>query len=441
MKAIFKQLIVNFHKNELPVTFKRDIDIPKLPENVRKAIVFVGMRRVGKTRCMYQRMQEIMAEKQLPKQALLYINFEDERLAEMTAGDFQSLLDAYYELYPEYTNSEKCYFFFDEIHEIPGWEKFIRRLLDSESMQIYLSGSSAKLLSIEIASSLRGRCITREIFPLSFSEFLRWQDKSFMMPLSDKERAIAMHAFEDYMKRGGFPEVLQVDDLLQKELVQDYMNTVIYRDVIERHNIPNAVAVHNALMYCLRNPAGLLSVNKLYNTLKSRGISVGRMSIYEYISFFEDAYCLFSVPCYSFSLSKAELKPKKIYPIDSSVVLAYSVKPDFEYAALLETMVFNYFRRQTNQIYYYKNEDGSEVDFLIHKNQNKYELYQVCTNLKDEKTYKREVNALFSAMKNLKLSHAYIITHHEYKIIENDGLTIECQPLVMMYLNKLNDKS
>ncbi|HEX4045402.1 MAG TPA: AAA family ATPase, partial [Gammaproteobacteria bacterium] len=174
MRSLFKSIITEFHQGNWPKPIPRNLDLPTLPAHVRKAIIFIGMRRSGKSWTMYQIMQMLL-QQGINKTQCLYINFSDERLLNMQAQDFQDILDAYYELYPEYVDypAGQLHFFFDEIQEIAGWEKFIRRLLDTESAKLYISGSSAKMLSSEIATVLRGRTLVREIFPFDFRVYLR----------------------------------------------------------------------------------------------------------------------------------------------------------------------------------------------------------------------------------------------------------------------------
>lgn len=170
MKNALKQIIIDFHQTQLPSFSPRKIELPNLPIHLRKALVLTGMRRSGKTWFLYQIMDSL--EKMgVKKEKILYLNFEDDRLLGCK-DNLQVVLDAYFELYPQYAKDKEVYFFLDEIHEADHWEKFIRRLLDTEEMQIYLTGSSAKLLSKEIATSLRGRTLVREVFPFSFEEFL-----------------------------------------------------------------------------------------------------------------------------------------------------------------------------------------------------------------------------------------------------------------------------
>ena len=171
MRQTFERLIIDFHASTLPEPSPREMEWPVLPKGVRKARVFIGMRRSGKTWAMYQGIQSLL-KRGVDKTKILYINFEDDRLQPMETRDFQDLLDAYFSLYPQHADQQDLHFFFDEIHEAPGWEKFVRRLLDRERMQIYLSGSSAKMLGKEIASALRGRTLVQEVFPFSFREYL-----------------------------------------------------------------------------------------------------------------------------------------------------------------------------------------------------------------------------------------------------------------------------
>jgi predicted AAA+ superfamily ATPase len=268
VREIIKQMILEFHQEPIPEPAERMIELPDLPHNVRKAFVYIGMRRSGKTWALYQQMHYLMKQGIL-KQQLLYINFEDDRLNGMIIPHFQMILETYWEMYPEYINHDSLHFFFDEIAEIEGWESFIRRLLDKEKMHIYLSGSSAKMLSKEIATNLRGRTLVREIFPLSFNEYANQKNILISPRLTAKQKSQCQALLEKYFVWGGFPEVLEATPMLHRELLQSYMNTVIYRDIIERYAIKNNIALHQLLLHCLQNPATQISVNKLFRQFKS----------------------------------------------------------------------------------------------------------------------------------------------------------------------------
>ena len=192
MKKVFKEIIREFHASTIPVPTKRDIVLPEYLEQVRKAVVFIGVRRCGKTWTFYQIMQDLLS-KGLEFSKILYINFADEQLRYMGTADLREILNAYFELYPEYVGRKDVHFFFDEIQEVDGWEEFIRRLLDQKQMHLYLTGSSSKALSTEIATSLRGRSFMQEIFPFSFRETLAHMNIKVPQSFAGKDKFMILH--------------------------------------------------------------------------------------------------------------------------------------------------------------------------------------------------------------------------------------------------------
>jgi len=409
MKEAIEQIILDFHNAEIPMPSKREFFLPALPRNVRKAIVFIGMRRSGKTWAMYQQMQSLLA-KGINKQQILYVNFEDDRLSSMRSNDFQSILDAYFTLYPQYAQNKDIYFFFDEIHEINGWERFIRRLLDQEQVKIYISGSSAKMLSKEIASALRGRTIVQEIFPFSFREYLSFKEVFLPKRLTTKQRATVAHYAKEFLQYGGFPEAVSLDKQFHRDLLQGYIDAVIYRDIVERHHISNSSIVREFIKYCLQNAASLVSMNKIYHRFRSQGLALGKNSLYEFSDYLHDAYCIFPVPLYAHSHNKQAVNPKKIYTVDQGLITAYTIKPEFEEASRLENAVFCHLRRQTEEIFYYKTKTGKEVDFLTLNSNGSIGLYQACVSLTAKETFQREITALTEAMQELGIKQATIVT-------------------------------
>lgn len=435
MKEIFKQIIINFQNTSLPDLAHRTLELPKLAPNIRKVYVLIGVRRGGKTWCMYQLIKQLLTEN-IAAQQIVYINFADDRFSGTKLSDLSAILEAYFELYPEYTDSPNLHFFFDEIHEVENWEKFIRRLLDTEKMQIYISGSSAKMLSKEIATTLRGRSIDREIFPFDVCEFLDFYKIDYHGQLTSKQKNVINGYIERYLYQGGFPELLFLPSQLHAEILQGYMESVLYRDIIERYKIKNAHIVKQLLIYCLQNSGSLFSINKIFYRLKSGGLSISKNSLYKFMTYFEDAYCVFSVPLYNFSMQKSSLRPKKIYAVDSGLIKAYNIKPDFEKAAILETVVFLHFRRQGCEIYYYQTKSNKEIDFLILGNNGLISLYQVSLSLARDSTKEREISALNEAMQELKIDDATIITTSDSSEIANSAGTIHCISLTQFLLNK-----
>lgn len=428
MKNILKTILNEFYQYPLPDLFDRSLKIPKLPKNIRKAFVFIGMRRSGKTYLMYQHMKNCITSG-LDKKKLLYINFEDDRLENFSSKDFQTILDIYFEMHPFYEKSEDLIFYFDEIQNIKGWEKFIRRLIDKEKMQIFITGSSSKALSKEIATTLRGRCLVNEVFPLSFSEYIDYHQIHALQNLTSKKQSIIKHHCKNYLKLGGFPETLILSNGLHNKIIQSYVNAAVFRDVIDRYKLKNTHIVKLFLIHCLQNISSSLSVTKIYKTLKSRGESVSRNLLYDYLNYFEDAYLTCMVPIFDFSTRKRQVNPHKIYSIDPSIINAYSIKPHTEYSACLETAVYIQLRRQNfANIYYYKTKSGKKIDFIAQKENGQICLYQVCMDLSDEKTKQREIYAIEETAKELKIKNAFIISSDFSDELTFKGIKINILP-------------
>lgn len=427
MKELIKIIIQEFQSWDIPQPFERFIAIPELPQEIRKARVFVGMRRTGKTWLMYQQMQHLLKNGWKQEQ-LLYLNFEDDRLADFSFSHFQLILDAFFDLNPTLGKETKLAFFFDEIHIISGWEKFIRRLIDQERMQIFITGSSAKMLSKEIATTLRGRAWSQEVFPCSFREFASFKGIENSAKLTPKNCSLLRNLAAAYVTYGGFPETLFLHQDLHSTLLQDYINTVIYRDVLERYQIKNSHLVKVFLLQCLKQLAAPLSVTKIYHSLKSQGESVGKNSLFEFLDYLEDAYALFTVPIFNFSEKFRRINPKKLYAVDPGLIKVYSIKQSFEKAAQLENAVFVALRRKFKDIYYYKTQRNKEVDFVVITPTGDYRLYQVCVDLRKEETRMREMTALLEAGNELKLNEGYLITEDHEETIHLDHFTIHCLP-------------
>ncbi len=424
MKDIFRQLIVDFQKQELPRPTSREFAPLVIPEPLRKARVLVGMRRSGKTWSLYCEMHRLL-EEGINRSQIVYLNFEDDRLLGCTVKDLQSLLEAYFELYPEHARSSTLYFFFDEIHEVPMWERFIRRLLDQEEMQLYITGSSAKMLSKEIATSLRGRTLVTEVYPYSFSEYLDHLRVKWPTQPSTKQIAELNHHLQDFITWGGFPEVVGLTPQLHREILQSYIDTVIYRDIIERYGVTNAEVLRKLLAYCLQNPASLFSINKTYHTLKSQGYSVSKNTLYTFMDYFEDAYCIFSIGAFHFSSKKAALRPRKIYPVDQGLITAYAIDTNMQLGPSLEALVFSALKRSSAELHYYITSKGYEVDFFARFPDQSRKLIQVSLSIRDPATKEREVKALVAAMEECHLQRSLIVTLDESDTIENSAGTIQ----------------
>lgn len=421
MDTLFTQLIADFHERDLPSLISRETQLPALNKKIDTVI---GMRRSGKTYFLYQRMQQLL-EQTIAKDRLLYINFDDDRLHPLSTQALGDIISSYYRLYPE-NKCLTCYFFFDEIHNVSGWERFVRRLQDTENIQLCLTGSSAKLLSREIATTLRGRSISTEIFPFSFREALRFENIELPSNLHPgaQQRALLQNRFHQYLSRGGFPEVQPAMRAEYRiRILQEYVDVVVLRDIIERHQLTNITALRYLIRHCLNSPATLFSINKFHNNLKSQSIAGGKNALHEYLDYLVDTYLLYVVPVHTKSLRRQQVNPRKIYTIDTGLALAFSHRPHADWGRLLENFVFISLRKQALQIAYYRTQQGYEVDFITTDLQNEQHLYQVTLHLNDDSTREREIRALIHAMQECQLIQATLITlEHEEQIKTDEGV-------------------
>ncbi len=407
-----KQIILDNQSLPLKAGIQRSLKIEVLPG---KATICIGVRRCGKSTYMSQIMQRFLDEG-IERSNLLSIDFFDNRLHNLQHSNLEQILEAYYSLYPEKKNNEKIYCFFDEIQTVENWELFINRLLRAEECEVYITGSSAKMLSKEIATQMRGRSLAWEMFPLSFHEFLKFNQVDFA-PLSTKQRLLMNKHFDLYFKKGGFPETATVNENLRIKIHQEYFNTIIFRDLIERHDIKHPKAILDLAQFLLHNVSSRYSIKSLYRYLKLLHHSISTDTIAQYMDWFEDAYFLFQVYIYDGSLKRASTNDKKIYCIDHALVTSVASGILVNSGHLLESMVYVALRRLTEKIYYYRTKSSKEVDFIIILNSKERRLIQVCESLVEPKTMQREINALNEAMEELDLKIGIILTRVEEKKI------------------------
>ena len=393
----FKYLIKEFHDMALPKIKERALVIPE----TKKIITLVGSRRSGKTFYFYQLITHLL--KTVPKERIIYINFEDDRILPLDAKDLNDLLEAYYELYPE--NKEKeIYLFFDELQNIKGWETYIRRINDKEKTKIFITGSSSKLLSKEIATSLRGRTLTFNIFPLSFKEFLRFKDiiADKNLPYS-KERYLVKQLFEKYLALGGFPEVVLEKNNLEYDILNNYFEMTLYKDIVERFSVRNTNILKMMSKFLLTNISSQFSINAYYTSIKKE-LPVSKETIFEYISYLEEANMIFLVPHFSYSLKKQQINPKKCYCIDNGLRNSVAFKFSKDEGKLAENLVFIELQRREKDVYYWKNK--GEIDFIIkNKDQSLTAINVSYTNEVED----REIKPLLEFKKEFKKTKELII--------------------------------
>lgn len=424
MLEIIKTLLLDFIETPLHTGIPRRVTIESVPG---KATVCVGVRRCGKSTYMFQVIQRLLKDG-VSRENILYLNFFDDRLHDLQHVGLGIILEAYYSLYPEKKNTEKVYCFFDEIQVIPGWEPFIDRMLRTENCEVYITGSSAHLLSKEIATQMRGRALAWEMFPFSFKEYLDYKGIEFASSLSTKKRFQIQKSFEEYWQSGGFPEVLGLSQNLRIKIHQEYYQAILFRDLIERHDVSHPKALTDLAYKLIDTTGSLYSINSLTGYLHSLTHKAPKASVSAYVDWFEDAYFLFTVRVFDASLTRSKASPKKIYSIDHALFSSISSGILVNSGHLLENIVFLALRRLSPLVYYYKTKGGKEVDFIVQIQDRTRMLVQVCEALANEKTRKREVLALSEAMEELGLTSGTIVTRNEEDTMIIEGKTIHIMP-------------
>ncbi len=324
-----------------------------------------------------------------------------------------TLVEEYYRRFPSWRGKETVIWCFEEIQVLPGWERFVRRLLDSEKVEVFLSGSSSALLSREIATALRGRAWEVVIFPFSFEEYLRHRGQELPRRLdflSANERSIFQGALREYLLGGGFPEAQGLDAESRYRLLLDYVDVAILRDVVERHEVSNVVSLRWLVRHLLGNPGGLFSVEKFYASLKSQGLAVARDTLHQLLSYLEDCFLVRMVWVEGTSERRRMVNPRKIYPVDPGLIPLFDRSGRTNMGHALETAVYIELERQGMEVWYVRTKEGFEVDFLARSPEGSKALIQVCTDLTEVGVRDREIRALFSAKKDHPRASLNIIT-------------------------------
>ena len=373
----------------------RDASLPAVPGKVHAVI---GMRRSGKTTFLRQ-LQAERRRRVAPERAV-YLSFDDDRLAGMGADQLSLLLEEYYRRYPELRGSQTVHWFLDEIQLVSGWERFVRRVMDSEKIEIVVSGSSARMLSREVHTSLRGRGMATVIRPFGFREFLRHRGEE---PNNEparwtaRERSRVEKRFGEYLREGGFPETQGLAQALRVELLQGYVDTVLFRDVVERYGVSQVAALRWLIRHCLRNPAGSLSVHRLHLDLKAQGHGVAKDAVHAMFGYLLDAFLIDAVPLATDSERRRTSNPRKVYPVDTGMIGAFDTSARANLGHALESAVHDELARRGADAGYVRTGQGFEVDFLARASDGRQELIQVCADITDAGTRARELRALDDA--------------------------------------------
>jgi len=415
-KDLVKTILADNQTRALPMIWKRSLAIPTA---VDKIVSLTGVRRSGKTYMLYSQMDKLL-QQGIAREQIIHINFEDERIS-FRAEELDLILQAHRELHPSIDVSE-CYFFFDEIQEVPLWERFIVRLYESLCKHVYITGSNSTLLSREIASSLRGRTLNYEVYPLSFRELVNILYPSINQ-ITSVEQGKIQALFQSYIHHGGFPEIIKHNEDLRIKVLQEYFNVMILRDLIERYQIPQTAALKYFCKRLIASSACDFSVHKVFLELKSQGYKVSKNTLYEFQSFTESIYLNRLLDKFDESIIKSEFSRKKTYVVDQGLGSAMDFKLYQDLGRLLENTVCLELIKHGKDIAY-SIQDLTECDFVVKKNSQIIEAIQVTVHLEDQQTRNREIKGLISTCKRYHLSQGIILCMDHDEEFSMEGIFI-----------------
>jgi hypothetical protein len=424
----------NFWTQDLNTGIKRNFYLKKIKKfiNSNQIIVITGARRSGKSFIMKQLALDLIKEG-VDKKNTLIINFEDPRFSKLDV----SLLQKIYETYLEFLSPKDIpYIFLDEVQEVDKWEKWVLSMQELKKAHIIISGSNAKFLSMELSTLLTGQHLDVTIFPLSFKEFLRFNgvninDKTDFILNEIKIKSL----MRKYIEMGGFPKVVLEKN--KKEILLTYFKDILEKDILKRHNVRKSEKIKELLNFYFSNVSSLTTFNSL-----EKHIGISADTIEKFSNYFKEAYLLFYLKRFSFKIKEQEKSPRKIYAIDTGLSNAVGFRFSENLGKLSENIVFLELQRKkiSNpdlEIYYWKNEKHQEVDFVVKNKNNITQLIQVCWDISNIQTKKREINSLLRATEALSIKEGLIITSDFEKEEKIEGKKIEFVPLWKWLLEEI----
>lgn len=412
-KNVLKEIIVEQQQNLLrPSVMVARSNLAKVLRYVSlpHSVIIAGIRRAGKSVLLQQIMPYI-------KGGYYYFNFEDERLVNFTVADFNSLYETLIELY-----GIRKTFFFDEIQNILGWERFVRRMQDSGN-KFFITGSNATLLSRELGTKLTGRYVSVELYPFSFAEFLVFNNVivSIDTLLDTTKRAKVKHEFNRYFNEGGMPEFLTYKT---KEALSKVYENILYRDIITRYELKDERPMRELCLYLFSNVGTVISYSKLKDTLELGSVN----TIKSYLRYLENSFLFFDIRAYHASVKKQIISPPKIYCIDNALARIAGFHFTENKGHFLENVVFLELRRRGCEIFYYRTQGNGEVDFVTRQGGHIEQAIQVTWSL-TEGVRERELSALVSALDELQLKEGLILTDNEEKELDVGNKHIMVKPV------------
>jgi predicted AAA+ superfamily ATPase len=387
----------------------------------QREIVFItGVRRCGKSSLMRLVCDDLLAAAGVALSNILYVNFEDERLASFKSEDCERLMEAYYELEAP---SGKVWLFLDEIQNVPAWEKWLNRLYEFEEVKIFVTGSNMSLMGSELSTALTGRNRQVVLWPFSFREFLVMRASSQEeTPHSREWRANMARMFDAFLQSGGFPEALKQGD---PALLEQYWQDILYRDIFPRYGIRNIREIRELTLFLASNSACIHS----YKSLQGVAGVKSQMTVCSYLQALHDVFLFFPVDLFDYSVKRQIYNPSKMYGIDTGMLNAVSFSFSRDMGHSMENAAYIELRRRGYEVYYWKSLKGGEVDFLIREKGAITTAIQVCFSLADAKTRRREIDGLVAAAHELKVERLILISGEAEETITEDGCVINVLPM------------
>ena len=414
-KELVKQIIANSQlRMESIDVVDRNV---KLPIDSGKIITVPGVRRCGKSTLLLLTIKQLLAGG-VDRRQILFFNFDDERI-KWSGQNLDTIIVAYRELYPDIPLRD-VYMFFDEVQMASDWQSFVRRIYEEECRNIYITGSNSQMLSSELATVLRGRSLQYEEFPLSFDEVCRFR-KVDPGVYGAASRARLASLFDEYLVWGGFPEVVMAPQELRDKILSDYYYVMLYRDMVEHFNINPASVARYFIRRVMENLIKPTSINKVYNELKSMGVSLGKDRAYSLAEQCEAVYLFLPLNRYMASVQRTTTSDVKYYCIDNGL-RKLTLKPMSEDdGKRLENVVYLHLRRSLDEMQklsYFKG--VGECDFVVSRQEEVQMLIQVTWEMSEPDTYERELAGLLEASRATGCRDLFIVTHDEEKVIETE---------------------
>jgi predicted AAA+ superfamily ATPase len=424
-----KKVLYEWSEFNIPELCRRDFDVNMLKS--KEILSIIGARRAGKTFLCYQMIKELRRSN--PAENIIYINFEDERLYPFKGDELSIMLDVCREIF-SVNMDKKLFLFVDEIQNVQGWSKWARRITDqNQNIKLVITGSSSRLLSKEIATELRGRTLSWQVFPFSFSEYLRMRGKDISGKniLYSKERPVIKRYFNEYISTGGFPAVLQSEN--PRDLLREYYNVMFYRDLVERYSIENIRLLEDYLTLLIDQTACSFSISATAKKLTEFGHSFSKNTLTNYTKYAQEAFLVFEAKKYSFKVREQMRAPKKLYVVDHGLVQAVRFSFQDNYGRMMENMAYIELKRKGKEVYYYKGKH--ECEFIVVESGRVAEVMQITKSISDVRVREREISGIREAMKYFKLRKGLVLTEDENEEIRAEEGKILIEPLWYWLLN------